>query len=258
MSSPNQGPSPLKIAGLVFGILTIAFVLYLLVAVSITLVLKNKIGQGDPKGFWYTDREKLKKYIFKSWIDWAGEPATFSLLKDVVPAAYDELKVITGAGAKLSNCMIQCESYSKGNTTCDGFIFTPGTSNTCTLVASMDVLMPSTGNTVYFVDGKEPEKQFFGTSSKTLGSTAPYAAKYIPGAPYHDISASACASNCISNVECTGFVFDTGAGSTVNNCLLVSNLDTSNLASAAATFTAYNLGNHAAFTASTTAYYSTT
>lgn len=245
--------SPMKAFGVVIGVLVVTFILYLLIAGSITLVLKTKIGQGDPKGFWYTDREKLKKYIFKSWIDWAGSPATFSLLDNVVPAAYNELKVISGASAKLANCMIQCESYSVGDTKCEGFVFSKaGSSNVCTLVAAMDVLMPSSGNTVYFVDGSEPANQFFPTASKNVPSPS-----NIPGSPYLEVSAAGCASNCVSNVSCNGFVFDTGAAASAPNCTLVSNYSDATLAAAAASITAYKLAAHSAFTASTTSYYST-
>lgn len=246
--------SPMKSIGVLIGVLVTVFVLYLLVAGSITLVLKTKIGQGDPKGFWYTDRDKLKKYIFKSWIDWAGAPATFSYLGSVQPASYTVLKTITGAGAKLANCMIQCESYSKGSSTCDGFIFNKsGSSNTCTLVNGMDVLIPSaSSNTMYFVDGKEPAKQFFASASKTVPSPS-----NIPGSPYRETSADLCASNCFSNVECNGFVFDTGAASPATNCTLVSNFNEATLTTAGTSITAYKSGDHAVFTASTTPYYST-
>ena len=66
-----------------FGLFVTLFMIYLLVAGSVTLALYTRIGQGDPKGFWYTDREKLNKYIFKSWIAWAGSPSTFSMKEKV-------------------------------------------------------------------------------------------------------------------------------------------------------------------------------
>lgn len=239
----------MKSVGILVGVLFTVFTLYVLIAGSITLVLKTKIGQGDPKGFWYTNRDTLKKYIFKSWINWAGSPATFSYLESVQPASYTVLKTITGTGAKLANCMIQCES----NTKCEGFIFNKtGTANTCMLVTGMDVLVPSsTSNTMYFVDGKEPTNQFFATASKTVGSP-----QYILGSPQRETTYIPCASNCASNIECTGFFFDSGVAAPTPNCSMVKNSEVT-LADAGTAITSYKLGPHSAFTASTTPYYST-
>lgn len=235
-------PSP---AVKIIGALITLFVLYLLVAGSITLVLKTKIGQGDPNGFWYTDRDKLKKYIFKSWIDWAGSPATFSFLGSVRPASYTVLKTLTDKSAKLANCMMQCESYS--NAKCDGFIFNIGaSSNTCTLINGMDVLVPSeTANTMYFVDGKEPAQQFFALTSNTISSPT-----FVIQTPYPETSTFACASNCVSNVSCNGYMFD---GS---QCSLVTNYNERGPAPAAGSTTkTYKLADHAAFTSSSTSYH---
>ena len=240
-----SSPSPMKSIGVLIGVLVTVFVLYLLVAGSITLVLKTKIGQGDPKGFWYTDRDKLKKYIFKSWIDWAGAPATFSYLEFSEPASYTVLKTITGTSAKLANCMIQCESSDK----CDGFIFNKsGSSNTCTLVTGMDVLIMGS-NTMYFVDGKEPAKQFGPILSNTISTPT-----YVIGTPYTASNYNDCASNCISNVSCNGFTFDTSS----KNCGLVTNYNENGPRPAAGTtLITSKLIDHLPFTASTTSYYST-
>ncbi len=196
------------------------FVMYLLVAGSVTLTLYTRIGQGDPKGFWYTDREKLKKYIFKSWIDWAGSPSTFSTKGATVPVSYTVYKTLTGNNI-VSNCMIQCESSnSRGKTPkCVGFIYTPGTSNTCNLVSTMDGLIPiNTLETTYFIDGLDTAREYKNYTSNTQTD-----ATFITGTPYTS-SETECLSNCVSQVDCTGVQFSTGSGAT-KTCGLLKNMD---------------------------------
>lgn len=229
------------------GLFVSLFILYLLVAGSITLVLYTRIGQGDPKGFWYTDREKLKKYIFKSWIDWAGYPATFSMKENTLPISYTTYKTLTGNNI-VSNCMLQCESAnSRGKTPkCVGFIFTPGTSNTCNLVSTMDGLYPLSNDTVYFIDGLDTAREWNFYINKTQAD-----ATFITGSPYTTTD-NECMSNCLSQTDCTGIQVSGGASNT--NCGLVKNLDP-------AKFTSSNVGGivylttHSPLKASTISYY---
>ena len=203
------------------GLLTL-FLIYVLVVGSITLVLYTRIGKGDPKGFWYTDREKLKKYIFNSWIDWAGSPSTFSMKDATIPVSYTVYKTITGNNI-LSNCMIQCESSnSRGKTPkCVGFIYTPGTSNTCNLVSTMDGLMStSTSDATYFIDGLDTAREYkFYTSNTQADAT------FITGTPYNPINGNdfECMSNCVSQTDCTGIQIR-GSGNT-KTCGFVKNMD---------------------------------
>lgn len=204
----------------VIGLLMTLFLVYLLVAGSVTLTLYTRIGQGDPKGFWYTDRDKLNKYIFKSWIAWAGSPSTFSMKEATVPVSYTVYKTLTGNNI-VSNCMIQCESSnSRGKTPkCVGFIYTPGTSNTCNLVSTMDGLITTTtSETTYFIDGLDTAREY-----KTYTSNTQADATFITGTPYTS-SETECLSNCASQVECTGVQFLTSTDVT-KTCGLLTNMD---------------------------------
>jgi hypothetical protein len=211
----------LEIAFKLFGLLITLFLVYILVAGSITLTLYTRLGQGDPKGFWYTDREKLNKYIFKSWIAWAGSPATFSMKEATSPVSYTIYKTLTGNDI-VSNCMIQCESAnSRGKTPkCVGFIYTPGTSNTCNLVSTMDGLITtSTTDTTYFIDGLDTAREY-----KKYISNTQTDATFITGSPYTS-SETECLSNCVSQVDCTGVQFSTTGTNGTKMCGLVKNMD---------------------------------
>lgn len=199
-----------------FGLFVTLFMIYLLVAGSVTLALYTRIGQGDPKGFWYTDREKLNKYIFKSWIDWAGSPSTFSMKESSAPVSYTTYKTLTGNNI-VSNCMLQCEAAnSRGKTPkCVGFIYTTGTSNTCNLVSTMDGLVPSFGTT-YFIDGLDTAREYKTYTSNTQAD-ATFIDTTLTGSELDYLS------NCLSLSDCTG-VKVTGTGST-KTYGLVKNMD---------------------------------
>lgn len=199
-----------------FGLFVTLFMIYLLVAGSVTLALYTRIGQGDPKGFWYTDREKLNKYIFKSWIAWAGSPSTFSMKESTAPISYTTYKTLTGNNI-VSNCMIQCESSnSRGKTPkCVGFIYTTGTSNTCNLVSTMDGLVPSF-DTIYFIDGLDTAREYKTYTSNTQAD-ATFIDTSLTGSELEYLS------NCLSLSDCTG-VKVTGTGST-KTYGLVKNMD---------------------------------
>lgn len=237
-----------------FGLFVTLFMIYLLVAGSVTLALYTRIGQGDPKGFWYTDREKLNKYIFKSWIAWAGNPATFSSLSSNNVTSYTLYKKVTGNNI-LSNCMIQCESSnSRGKTPkCVGFIYETGTtSNTCHLASTMDGILSSpTSNTLYFIDGLDTAREYkLYTSNTQVGAT------YLPGSPYttSDSMAIECMSNCASRADCTGFIVSGPKVVTGTTCSLASNLDPTKFVSNNGSGILY-LTAHGPLKASTISYY---
>lgn len=190
-----------------FGLFVVIFMIYLIVAGSITLTLYTRVGQGDPKGFWYTDRTKLQKYIFKSWLAWAGTPATFSMLSNSTPVSYTLYKQIPGV---LSNCMISCESAnSRGKTPkCVGFIYQPGTtSNTCYLASTMDGIVSNTdvpgmtSNTLYFIDGLDSARQYKSHPNKVQSD-----AGSVTGTGYSTSNLFECWSNCTSQTDCNGIL----------------------------------------------------
>lgn len=205
------------------GVLLTLFLIYVLVAGSITLVLYTRIGKGDPKGFWYTDRAKLKKYLFNSWIDWAGVPSTFSYLAANTATSYNLYKKVSNV--TVNNCMLQCDgANSRGSTKCVGFMY--DTSNTCQLVSSMDGItsMDATSNTVYFIDGLDTARQYSIYENK--GQTD---ATYLAGSPYNIPDPlipgmKKCLSNCVSISECTGVIMSSPSAST-SQCALLKNMD---------------------------------
>lgn len=230
----------------IFGLLFTLFVIYILIAGSVTLALYTRVGQGDPKGFWYTDRDKLKKYIFKSWIDWAGKPATFSFEANTFPVSYTTYKTLTGNNI-ISNCMLQCEAANdRGKTPkCIGFIHT---SNTCNLVSTMDGLSSgSFQSKVYFIDGLDTAREYKVYTSNTQAD-----ATFITGTPYKSRDEKECMSNCVSQVDCTGVQFS-GTGD-AKTCGLVKNMDPTKFVSNTSNVMVY-LTEHGPLKASTISYY---
>jgi hypothetical protein len=225
--------------------LGLLFLVYLVIAGIITLVLWGRVGQGDPKGFWYTDRDKLKKYIFKSWINWAGSPSTFSYLS--TPAfAVSSTVYKTFSNASVRNCMLQCESAnSRGKTAkCVGFDFLERASNTCTLYSSMDgIVATPVGNTLYFIDGLDTAREY-----------VPYGDKTMPTLESSNIIGTStdlgCFSNCSSNASCTGLLY-----SNTSTCVLFSTPFDSTKLIAEANTTTYTITTHSALTTSPIRYY---
>lgn len=229
----------------VISALAMIFFVYILVTGSITLVLYTRIGQGDPKGFWYTDRDKLKKYIFKSWVNWAGTPSTFSYFPQFAGLGASTVYK-TFSNAMVSSCMINCESAnSRGKTAkCVGFDFQQGTSNICTLYSTMDgIVAAPDGNTLYFIDGLDTARQY-----------AAYGDKTMPTLESSNIIQSSerfgCFSNCTSNATCTGLLY-----SNTNTCILFNTPFDSTKLIAEANTTTYTITTHSALTASPIRYY---
>lgn len=191
------------------GFLVVCFIIYLLVAGSITLVLYTRLGQDSKGGYWYTDRDKLKKYIFKSWIDWAGRPSTFSYSPSTDVLYAETYKVLSGNN--ISECMFQCASVNdRGKTPkCVGFIHQKGaTSNTCILTSAMDGIWKNdpTSNTIYFIDGLDTAREYKYYANKTTSSVT-----LLDGSPYDAGGngvqyARNCASNCAATSDCQGLI----------------------------------------------------
>jgi len=224
--------------------LGLLFLIYLVIVGIITLVLWGRVGQGDPKGFWYTDRDKLKKYIFKSWIDWAGSPSTFSYFPQLASLASSSVYK-TYSNASVNNCMFQCEAANGRSTTkCVGFDFQVATSNICTLYSSMDGIVPiADGNTLYFIDGKDTSRQYVEYANKDMPPLA--TSNIIESSENFD-----CFSNCISNVSCTGLLY-----SNTNTCVLFNSpFDATKLVDKSNTST-YTITTHSAFTSYPNLYY---
>jgi len=238
----------LEVAFKLIGLLMTLFFVYLVVAGSVTLALYTRIGQGDPKGFWYTDRDKLKKYIFKSWVDWAGKPSTFSSMSNVYAVSHTSYKTLTGNNI-ISNCMLQCEAANdRGKTPkCVGFIYTPGTSNTCNLVSTMDgLIVNDSSDTIYFIDGLDTARQYkFYTSNTQADAT------FISGSPY-TTNEIECFSNCLTQTDCTGIQFSGTSSSQI--CGLVTNTDPTKFTADNSKGMAY-LTTHDPLKASTITYY---
>ena len=224
--------------------LGLLFLIYLVIVGIITLVLWGRVGQGDPKGFWYTDRDKLKKYIFKSWIDWAGSPSTFSYFPQFAGLAASTVYK-TYSNASVNNCMFQCEAANGRSTTkCVGFDFQVATSNICTLYSSMDgIIAAPDGNTLYFIDGLDTAREYI-----------PYGDKTMPTLQASNIIGTSerfpCFSNCSSNAECTGLLY-----SNTNTCVLFSTPFDSTKLVAEANTTTYTITTHSALTTSPIRYY---
>jgi arsenate reductase-like glutaredoxin family protein len=237
----------LEVAFKLIGVLMTLFFVYMVVAGSVTLALYTRIGQGDPKGFWYTDRDKLNKYIFKSWIDWAGSPSTFSMKESTAPVSYTTYKTLTGNNI-VSNCMLQCEAANdRGKTPkCVGFIYTPGTSNTCNLVSTMDGLITTTTpDTTYFIDGLDTAREYKEYTSNTQAD-----ATFIDTSSTGDQREYL--SNCVSLSDCTGV--QTILNGTRTTYKLVKNMDPTKFTADTNSKMSY-LTTHGPLKASTITYY---
>jgi len=233
-----------EIAMRIGGLLAVLFMVYLIIAGSMILALRYRTGSGTKGGFWYTDRTKLKKYIFKSWVDWAGYPAKFSNLASNTAVSMSVFKTLTVKSPE--PCMLECDGQNETGKTakCIGFMYEKKeTSNVCHLSTMLSGFMPSTSNTLYLIDGLDTGKQYMPYTGKLIPTTpAPIP---VINTPYRSTSTNECASNCLSNVECNGFSFDTGPASPAPNCLLLTNMDPTKFTTGTSSGTIYHLTEHA-------------
>jgi hypothetical protein len=234
-----------EIAMRIGGLLAVLFMVYLIIAGSMILALRFRTGSGTKGGFWYTDRTKLKKYIFKSWVDWAGYPAKFSNLASNTAVTTSVFKTLTVKSPE--PCMLECDGQNETGKTakCIGFVYEKKEkSNVCHLSTMLTGFMPSTSNTLYLIDGLDTGKQYMPYTGKLMPSPT-----YVINTPYRTTSLEQCASNCLSNVECTGFTIDTGAVSPAPNCGLLTNTDPTKFTTGTSSSTIYHLTDHASLTA---------
>lgn len=237
--------SGVEIAMRIGGLLAVMFMMYLIISGSMILALRFRTGSGTKGGFWYTDRTKLKKYILKSWVDWAGYPAKFSNLASNTAVTASVFKTLTVKSPE--PCMLACDGENETGKTakCIGFVYEKkATSNVCHLSTMLTGFMPSTSNTLYLIDGLDTGKQYMPYTGKLMPSPT-----YVIGTPYRSTNTNECASNCLSNVECNGFSFDTGPASPVPNCGMFTNMDPTKFTTGTSSNTIYHLTDHASLTA---------
>ena len=234
------------------GALLTLFMIYLIIAGSIVLALRFRSGTGTKGGFWYTDRTKVKKYIFNKWVDWAGYPAKFSNLASttaVSAAIYSTLNVSSPAV-----CMLACDGANETGKTakCVGFRYEKkATTNVCSLATTLNGFMPSeSSNTLYLIDGLDTGKQFFPYQSNIMPNPA-----YVINTPYRTTTAQQCASNCASNVECNGFTWKGTTTAPATNCGLITNSDPTKFTTGASDDYVYDYTAHAATTPYTKNYW---
>lgn len=214
----------------VIGLIVTLGVLYMIVAGGFTLAYYTRTGAGTKNGTWYQDR---KKWIPKSWLNWAGYPAVFSNISGVKPTSTSVYKTLTNQ--TVSQCMLACDGANDRSTTnCGAFTYNP-TSNTCTMYSGVNGLISNTtSNVLYFISGLDATvKQFFPVANK-----APPAAGYAVVA---NSSIETCAANCVSNATCTGFTF------TGTSCGLYSDMDETKFTTQN-NVTSYPLKDHAELT----------
>lgn len=224
--------SPLETGMKFMGLAVVILFIYLIVAGGVTLAYYFRTGSGTTDGLWYQDRQK---WIPKSWIRWAGFPATFSNISGVRSTSNVVLKTMT-TGSSLKACMLECDGSNDRETiNCLGFMFNP-TSNACTLYGNMNGLIPDTSssNVLYIVNGLDAYvKQYFPATNKAP-STSGYAI-------VTNSSIEACSANCSSNSLCTGFTF------TGTSCGLYSDMDDTKFTTQTGV-TSYPLKDHAELT----------
>ena len=234
------------------GLFLTLFMIYLIIAGSIVLALRYRSGAGTKGGFWYTDRTKLKKYIFNKWVDWAGYPAKFSNLASTTAlsaAVYSTLNVSSPAV-----CMLACDGANESGKTakCVGFRYEKkATTNVCSLATTLDGFMASeSSNTLYLIDGLDTGKQFIPYGSKVMLNPT-----YVVQTPYRATSEKQCASNCMSNVECNGFTWKMNTTAPTTNCALLTNSDSTNYIAGTTSDVTYDYTTHAETTPYTSKYW---
>jgi hypothetical protein len=105
------------------------------------------------------------------------------------------------------------------------FTKTDSNTSTCTTFSSIDGFFDDkrvSGNTLYTIDGNEPGQYYATYLSNVADSNTP--ASIFPS--YIAASYFECASNCASNVSCTGFEFKSDRTCIQHQALKSSNLVT--------------------------------
>ena len=124
-----------------------------------------------------------------------------------------------------SQCLTECSN----TVNCIGVLSMPA-SNICSTVSNVFSPISLSGNNFYVLQGLQPSKMYSTYTSNTF-TTMP---------PMNSLTVNTnfdCASNCSSNVTCTGFVYD----STTKLCNTYSSITTSNITPTTSNFTSYVL-----------------
>jgi hypothetical protein len=178
-----------------------------------------------------------------SWPEW------YRNLVHVYPQEYTKTPssnvIVSGAATELftakkpADCANDKKKGCSKDEDCVGFVFNKPSSNlepsTCTTYSSIDTLIVDervSGNTAYFIDGNEPGAYYATYVSNAASTSTPVSIfpSYI-ATDYFE-----CASNCASNVSCTGFEYKSD-----NTCIMHQALvSTSNLVTDA-NYTSYLL-----------------
>jgi hypothetical protein len=124
-----------------------------------------------------------------------------------------------------SQCLTECSNTAN----CIGVLSMPA-SNICSTISNVFSPISLTGNNFYVLQGLQPPKMYSTYTSNTFVSMPPMNSMTVT-------TQFDCASNCSSNVTCTGFVYN----STTNLCNTYSSITTSNITTTTSNFTSYIL-----------------
>ena len=83
----------------------IGLFIYLAAAGGYALAYKFHMGAGTVGGMWYKDRPD---WIPQSWLDWAGNPGTFSKLVNMEAPTSAVYEIITGV-TNVNTCKLKCD-----------------------------------------------------------------------------------------------------------------------------------------------------
>jgi hypothetical protein len=178
-----------------------------------------------------------------SWPEW------YRNLVHVYPQEYTKTPssnvIVSGAATELftakkpADCANDKKKGCSKDEDCVGFVFNKPSSNlepsTCTTYSSIDTLIVDervSGNTAYFIDGNEPGAYYATYVSNAASTSTPVSIfpSYI-ATDYFE-----CASNCASNVSCTGFEYKAD-----NTCIMHQALKSVSNLTPSTDFTSYLL-----------------
>lgn len=155
-----------------------------------------------------------------------------------VPRSYKYMSNVYAPGSSVSNTFTQhteAQCLAECGDGCVG-VMTQPSSNTCSTLSTVKYPLTLLGNNLFVVEGNEPSKMY---ASYTSNNVDAYTTTIIPTTI--ESNYFNCASNCSSNVNCSGFVFN----STTGLCTMYPTIKSSNLTSTTTDFTSYILGSSA-------------
>jgi hypothetical protein len=218
-------PSPpdlvMKLAGGIFAIVLLAVFVYLLVAGGYTLRYYTHSGAGTTKGFWYSDRPD---WIPQSWLDWAGNPGSFTKITSSGAQGSTILETITGV-TDAKKCMLKCDKLNSDVTSpdCAGFVHDIAAKK-CHFLSSIDLITPGS-NTIYLYQNSGAGYSSSTRAFKKYTSNVMPSAISIPLTINNYVEnngATGCGANCYSTPECNGYEFQPST----KMCRLLTAVDT--------------------------------